>query len=190
MTPIDSHYSQHAAMLGLPSQPEENVKVGSGMRRMYERGAIYYHPTTGAFEVHGGLLTMWNELGGCSSYLGYPVSDEQDFLQSAYDTTVAGICPSSIDNKIVGRCSYFQGGCIVWWTHWNKPVNIQWQRDGFMLCLRTSGMRTMTPVYIDMRKNIIQKAKSLCSFEWFLRADQVRLQDIPCDYGVSLSENE
>ncbi|WP_230205134.1 GH25 family lysozyme [Parafrankia elaeagni] len=43
---------------------------------MFQGGWIYWHPTTGAHEVHGLILRRYLELGGSTSALGLPVTDE------------------------------------------------------------------------------------------------------------------
>ena len=59
-------------------------------------GSILWHPTVGAFEVHGAIRQKYLELGGEASFLGYPTTDE---------TT----CPDRI-----GRYNHFQAGSIYW----------------------------------------------------------------------------
>lgn len=37
---------------------------------------MYYHPAAGgAFVLYGAIKDLWDNLGGLSSYLGYPTSD-------------------------------------------------------------------------------------------------------------------
>jgi hypothetical protein len=55
----------------------------------------YWTPQTGAHEVHGAIRDLWASMGWEQSWLGYPISDEQD-------------APGG------GRISYFQGGSISW----------------------------------------------------------------------------
>jgi len=42
----------------------------------FERGSIYWTPTTGAHEVRGLIHVKWAELGWETGALGYPVRDE------------------------------------------------------------------------------------------------------------------
>jgi hypothetical protein len=65
-----------------------------GSFRHYEHGSIYWSPSTGAFEVHGGIRDKWQALGWEQSVLGYPRTDE---------TSVAN-----------GRFNEFQFGAIYW----------------------------------------------------------------------------
>lgn len=46
-----------------------------GRYQEYERGTIYWSPSTGAFAVHGPLLARYRELGGPEGSLGYPTAD-------------------------------------------------------------------------------------------------------------------
>jgi uncharacterized protein with LGFP repeats len=59
---------------GYPTGPE--TYVGSGAwRSRFTQGDIYWSPTTGAYEVRGGIRQKWEDLGGISA-LGLPVSGE------------------------------------------------------------------------------------------------------------------
>ncbi len=60
----------------------------------FQRGDIYWTPPTGAREVHGGINEKYDALGGPSSALGVPVTDEYG---------VAG-----------GRSNRFANGSIYW----------------------------------------------------------------------------
>ena len=71
---------------------------GRGYYRHFQGGSIYWHPYTGAHEVHGLIRQKWAGLGWEKSFLGYPTSDE----------TVGR------DNDGAGRFSHFQGGSIYW----------------------------------------------------------------------------
>jgi uncharacterized protein with LGFP repeats len=72
-----------------------NVPGVSGARmNTFQGGTIYWSPSTGAHVVYGGIGALYNSLGGPTSYLGLPTSDEQGL-------------PAS-------RFTYFQNGKIVW----------------------------------------------------------------------------
>jgi hypothetical protein len=84
-SPIDDKYQQlggaDGSDLGNPVSPEEDAADG-GRRRVYQYGAIYWSPWTGAHEVHGEIWQTWLNLGGAeygsprNGPLGYPRSDE------------------------------------------------------------------------------------------------------------------
>jgi hypothetical protein len=82
------------SFLGYPLTDETGVPDGIGRFNHFEGGSVYWHPNTGAFEVHGAIRDKWARLGWETSFLGYPVSDELD----------AGD----------GRISYFEHGSIHW----------------------------------------------------------------------------
>ena len=63
-----------AGFLGAVTDPTHPVGDGRGMVATYERGAIYWSPTTGAFEVHGAILDELNRQGSVGRY-GYPITD-------------------------------------------------------------------------------------------------------------------
>lgn len=72
MSDIDEKYAEHVELLGDPVGPEKENPDGVGKHRVYANGRIYWHPDTGAWEVHGAILTRWLEKGGPSSPLGCP----------------------------------------------------------------------------------------------------------------------
>lgn len=80
-------------------------RVGSFQH--YANGSIYYHPATGAHEVHGLIRARWSSLGWERSFLGYPLTDET--------ATPDGI----------GRYNHFQGGSIYW-----SPSTGAWEVHG------------------------------------------------------------
>jgi LGFP repeat len=82
--------------LGYPLTDETAAPDGEGRFNHFENGSIYWHPATGAFEVHGEIRNKWAALGWEGSWLGYPTSDEIDFADA-------------------GRISQFQHGSIYFW---------------------------------------------------------------------------
>lgn len=71
------------------------IPVGDGFYREYAGGRIYYHSDIGAFWVYGHIGNRYTDIGGPSSWLGFPTSDEDAFFD--------------------GRGSKFQNGAIYWW---------------------------------------------------------------------------
>ena len=100
MSAIDTKYTQLGGppgFLGTPTAPEAPCPDGAGRYRHFERGSIYWHPLTGAHEVHGRIRAKWAKLGWERSVLGYPKTDEADSGGGAQ-----------------GRFNLFQGGAITW----------------------------------------------------------------------------
>ncbi|WP_432540382.1 S8 family serine peptidase [Kineococcus sp. SYSU DK002] len=60
--------------LGYPVTNE--VRLPGGAFAAFERGAIYWSPTTGAHVVEGAIRDAWASTGWEFGYLGYPTSDE------------------------------------------------------------------------------------------------------------------
>jgi uncharacterized protein with LGFP repeats len=81
-------------VLGFPRTDETATIDGEGRFNHFEHGSIFWHPSIGAFEVHGLIRDTWAGMGWETSFLGYPVSDEFD-------------CDG-------GRRSDFQNGSILW----------------------------------------------------------------------------
>ena len=98
-TPISDKYAQlggAAGFLGQPTIAETWTPDGVGRFRHYEGGSIYWHPRTGAHEVHGLIRQRWAQLNWEQGYLGYPVTDEIDTVDGG------------------GRVSRFEGGELIW----------------------------------------------------------------------------
>jgi hypothetical protein len=182
MNPIETHYTIHARMLGAPLHEERTCPDGEGRFRSYERGSIHHHPDTGTWETHGGIRDFWARLGWENGFLGYPVSDERDYSTDDYIVGVMGdpYLEEYPDHKILGRCSFFQGGCIVWLSDKESRANF----GEFLLLLRPNGPGSWLPIYDEPHKGPLEKVMSFFSSEpTIIRINQVRLQDIPSDYG-------
>src|SRR5262249_22937201 len=82
-------------LLGAPTSDETDVSGVPGARmNTFEHGTIYWSGGTGAHAVIGQIAGLYDSLGGPTSYLGLPTTEEL-----------------AIPN---GREQYFQHGKIVW----------------------------------------------------------------------------
>jgi LGFP repeat len=98
-TPISDKYAQlggAGGFLGQPTVAETVTPDGVGHYRHYEGGSIYWHPRTGAHEVHGLIGQRWAQLNWEQGYLGYPITDEINTVDGG------------------GRVSRFEGGELIW----------------------------------------------------------------------------
>src|SRR5674536_192705 len=75
--------------------PRSTLSSSSAASDVYKR-QIYWTPATGAHEVHGLIAAHYAELGGPTSLLGFPLTDET----ATPDGT--------------GRFNHFTGGSIYW----------------------------------------------------------------------------
>ena len=99
MSAISQKYNElggSKSFLGKPTTPERQAPDGVGRYRHYQHGSIYFHPNTGAHEVHGAIRAKWKALGWERSFLGYPLTDET----------------KTPDGR--GRFNHFQGGSVYW----------------------------------------------------------------------------
>ncbi|HYO56156.1 hypothetical protein [Archangium sp.] len=97
---IGTKYGQ-PGMLGLLGQPltsEHGTYDGVGSWQQFQYGYIYWHPDTGAHEIHGAILDRWADEGWSQSSPGYPVTDE-------YGVGTAG-----------DREQEFQAGWLLWYA--------------------------------------------------------------------------
>lgn len=91
---FDAH---HAALKGAPGQRISDLEsIHTTVRVRYQNGAIYMRPDGGFAWVYGAIGARYDELGGPSSYLGIPLSDEVEMSEG-------------------GRASVFERGSIYWW---------------------------------------------------------------------------
>lgn len=81
---------------GYPISDEMPANDGTGRFNNFENASVYWHPQTGAYEVHGLIRDRWRAMGGEMSVLGYPTTNES--------TTSDGI----------GRYNHFQKGSVYW----------------------------------------------------------------------------
>jgi hypothetical protein len=85
--------------LGYPTSDETDAPDGVGRFNSFSRsGSIYWTPSTGAWSIHGAILARYRALGGPSSFLGYPVTDESGTPDA------------------VGRFNHFSNAGSVYWT--------------------------------------------------------------------------
>src|SRR5262249_31992955 len=76
---IDAKYAALGGAQGVLGPPAGNESFCSdltGQFREYQRGVIYWSPSTDAHEVHGAILQKWHQLSRELGALGYPVTDE------------------------------------------------------------------------------------------------------------------
>jgi hypothetical protein len=109
---------RHYLFVGGPWQPYYNggylgwpisdVQIlPGGSCSYFDSGAIYWKADTGAWEVHGPIQDLYKALGGPSSYLGYPLSDQKPNS------------PQPPDNY--GGYNVFEGG-VIHWDGINPPI--------------------------------------------------------------------
>ncbi len=82
--------------LGAPTAEERALPDGRGVVAEFQRGAVYWTPTTEGQVVKGAIRTYWQSTGGPSGPLGYPVASEAPARDG------------------VGALSVFEGGTVMW----------------------------------------------------------------------------
>lgn len=90
-------FGREQSELGFPITDETATQAGDNRFVHFQGGAIYSSPVTGTNEVHGSIWEKYNSLGGPSSWLGFPISDETDFTEN-------------------GRVNIFERGSIYYWS--------------------------------------------------------------------------
>jgi uncharacterized protein with LGFP repeats len=126
MTPIQTKYNalcETSRWLGEPIHEERATPDGRGLYCTYRRhdglhSSIHCHPRTGAFETHGSIRDKWHDLGAECSFLGYPISDERDYIEG---------------NELHGRFNAFQGGAIIWLRESGSRIVLKITDDGRLL---------------------------------------------------------
>ena len=95
-----SYLGGPASPLGQPLTSEVRTPDGRGAYVVFQGGAIYWSPWTGAAPVRGEIREGWGRLGWEGGHLGFPLGPEVDSLGGR------------------GRAQEFEGGTLVWapWT--------------------------------------------------------------------------
>jgi uncharacterized protein with LGFP repeats len=62
-------------------------------------GSIYYTPGTGAWSIHGAIVTKWEAMGAERSCLGYPLSDEFSITGRRRNNLQHGIIKYSFSSR-------------------------------------------------------------------------------------------
>jgi hypothetical protein len=68
------HLAGTGGILGFPTTDQTATRDGNGQFNHFQHGSIYWHPSVGAFEVHGPIRDKWAALGWES--FGYPTTDQ------------------------------------------------------------------------------------------------------------------
>jgi uncharacterized protein with LGFP repeats len=84
------------SVLGYPITDERLTSDGVGRYNNFQNGSIYWTPQTGAWEIQGHIRQHWIALGGVSSVVGYPTSNESGLPDG------------------IGRYNTFQRGNLYW----------------------------------------------------------------------------
>ncbi len=82
--------------IGYPKTNELSTPVKFGRFNHFERGSIYWSPSSGAHVIRGEIRKKWASLGWENSFLGFPVTDE------------------TATPHRYGSFNHFQGGSIYW----------------------------------------------------------------------------
>ena len=82
--------------IGLPVTSEMPTPHRPGAFNHFERGSIYWSPTTGAREVRGAIRGLWASRSWENGPLGFPVTNESGTPNGR------------------GRFNHFQGGSVYW----------------------------------------------------------------------------
>nr|WP_278263138.1 hypothetical protein [Nocardia sp. AG03] len=80
--------------LGYRSTDEIVAPDGTGRFSRFERGMIYWSPSTGAHAVSGRILTLWSAAGYEASHYGYPT----------IDATAGCRLPAAVSQLSASRC--------------------------------------------------------------------------------------
>ncbi|MGY1833223.1 N-acetylmuramoyl-L-alanine amidase [Geodermatophilus sp. SYSU D01180] len=77
---IADHYAALGAeksVLGYPADEVFRAADGRGYGQRFERGWVFWSPTTGAHAVRNAMADLWRAQGAEAGYLGYPTTDER-----------------------------------------------------------------------------------------------------------------
>ncbi|WP_411104196.1 LGFP repeat-containing protein [Streptomyces sp. cmx-4-9] len=101
-------YREYRDTLGCPRTGELTAPDGVGRFHHFERGSIYWSPSTDAHAVWGLIGDKWAAMGWEKGSLGYPTSDELPLPDGA------------------GKRQVFQGGSLYWHPTRSNGVHPVW----------------------------------------------------------------
>jgi hypothetical protein len=131
-----------SSAFGYPTSDETPAQDGVGRFNNFEHTSVYWHPSTGAFEIHGLIRDRWRAMGAEMSMLGYPTTNETATLDG------------------VGRYNHFQNGSIYWTPRTGAhevygPVRerwaeLRWERGllGYPISIPYNEVRNRTTFFI------------------------------------------
>ncbi len=111
--------------LGYPLTDETATPDGAGRYNHFRSGSIYWHPSTGAHNVHGAIRDRWQQLGWETGPLGYPATDQTDTQDRV-----------GRFNDFVGRGSATAPAASIYWSSTtgahsvSGPVRSAWLERG------------------------------------------------------------
>jgi L,D-peptidoglycan transpeptidase YkuD (ErfK/YbiS/YcfS/YnhG family) len=82
--------------LGFPTSDEAGTPNGAGRYSLFQHGAVYWSPSTGAHELVGPIWAEYGAVGWENSGLGFPTTGQLSTPDGA------------------GRYTHFQGGSVYW----------------------------------------------------------------------------
>lgn len=75
-------FNWERGFLGYPTSDENCTLDVAGCVQHFQGGRIYWQPAIGAYAVHGGIGSRWDQSGAERGFLGYPISGENCTLIS------------------------------------------------------------------------------------------------------------
>jgi hypothetical protein len=160
------------SFFGYPTSDETIGRDNDAVGRFshFQGGSIYWHPRTGAFEVHGAIRQKYLELGAEASFLGYPTTDET-------------VTPDG-----VGRFNHFQAGSIYWtpstWAHEvHGLIRQYWANNGWE---RNAALGyPITDELIPSRRTGFLRPGAIRKPDVLVAADIIRLPDDSITPGMT-----
>ena len=87
--------------LGYPVTDEMGTPDGVGRFNHFANdGSIYWTRATGAWSVHGAIYNLWAAMGGETSSVGYPTSDEYAVPGGRQNNFVSGLINWNADTGV------------------------------------------------------------------------------------------
>lgn len=104
--PILTQYDRlgaNGSFLGVSTSTDRSVGDGRGTYVNYQRGAIYWTSTTGAFSVFGASQDAWDAAGGARGIVGYPTAERVSRSDGSWAQTFVNglICDSTATHTTV-----------------------------------------------------------------------------------------
>ena len=145
---------------------EERQTAGGGRVQEFEKGAIYWSPTTGAHFVNSDALAKYKTLGAETGKLGYPVTDERLIGKVMSQTFEHGFLRMTADGgleaEILAGVTIAEGSLTVG----NSSGVLIGTDDGFLTVREVNGPDITVSCSCELNPSPTSQRLGICSLSF------------------------
>lgn len=148
-------------LLGYPIQDQVGLPDGLGQMGRFQNGVIYWSPATGAYTVHGEILSRWEDSRFESGDFGYPIAEQvtlpndtftQQFQNGTIEvyTILSGEFPWEDTAGFIKWCVFEGRGDRVHYSTWDKNDPVK-KASGHIWWLAVRNCKPMTTATVKAK---------------------------------------